>query len=45
MIEGVARFVGYNMANNGHAKEGEVSDAVEYLVAHKLVFVPKPFRV
>jgi len=37
----MTRFVGHDMANDGHAKEGEVSNAVQYLMADKLVFVSK----
>ena len=38
VIKGVTRFMGHDMANDGHAKEGEVSNAVEYLMADKFVF-------
>lgn len=45
MIEGVTGLVGYDMANNRHAEEGEISNTVKYLVTYEFVCVPKAFGI
>jgi len=45
MIEGVTGLVGYDMADNRHAEEGKISNAVKYLVTHEFVCVSKAFWI
>ncbi len=44
-IQTVSGFVRHDVADDRHAREGEIPEEVENLVPYELIFVPEPFFI